>query len=136
MFLLYLFCSQKVNDARKLKDLFVKARFARCRSRFVVPVILFEGKVKLVSLLFAHHLLHVAYNIIAVKHQRSSTLFFTIAETIQNLSDLRLEACIVCWVFYLGYPCPCHEIAYNFTWKEICQSSYTVFHIVQYCEVR
>ena len=37
--------SLKVNDARKLKDLFVKARFARCRSRFVVPVILFEGKV-------------------------------------------------------------------------------------------
>lgn len=36
--------SLKVNDARKLKDLFVKARFARCRSRFVVPVILFEGK--------------------------------------------------------------------------------------------
>lgn len=36
--------SQKVNDARKLRDLFVKARFARCRSRFVVPVILFEGK--------------------------------------------------------------------------------------------
>lgn len=36
--------SQKVNDAKKLKDLFVKARFARCRSRFVVPVILFEGK--------------------------------------------------------------------------------------------
>ena len=38
--------SQKANDARKLRDLFVKARFARCRSRFVVPVILFEGKVK------------------------------------------------------------------------------------------
>ncbi|KAJ7376562.1 Myotubularin- protein 14 [Desmophyllum pertusum] len=36
--------SQKANDARKLRDLFVKARFARCRSRFVVPVILFEGK--------------------------------------------------------------------------------------------
>ncbi|XP_078343302.1 phosphatidylinositol-3,5-bisphosphate 3-phosphatase MTMR14-like isoform X2 [Oculina patagonica] len=36
--------SQKANDAKKLKDLFVKARFARCRSRFVVPVILFEGK--------------------------------------------------------------------------------------------
>lgn len=37
--------SQKVNDARKLKELFLKARIARCRSRFVVPVILFEGKV-------------------------------------------------------------------------------------------
>lgn len=36
--------SQKANDARELRDLFVKARFARCRSRFVVPVILFEGK--------------------------------------------------------------------------------------------
>lgn len=36
--------SPKANDAKKLKDLFVKARFARCRSRFVVPVILFEGK--------------------------------------------------------------------------------------------
>lgn len=36
--------SQKVNDARKLKELFLKARIARCRSRFVVPVILFEGK--------------------------------------------------------------------------------------------
>ena len=46
-----------MNDARKLKDLFVKARFARCRSRFVVPVILFEGKVKVVSSLFAHCLL-------------------------------------------------------------------------------
>lgn len=41
--------SQKANDARELRDLFVKARFARCRSRFVVPVILFEGKVKFVK---------------------------------------------------------------------------------------
>lgn len=36
--------SHKGNDTKKLKDLFMKARFARCRSRFVVPVILFEGK--------------------------------------------------------------------------------------------
>lgn len=31
-------------DSNKIKELFKQARFARCRSRFVVPVILFEGK--------------------------------------------------------------------------------------------
>ena len=28
----------------KLKELFTTARFARCRSRFVIPVLLFETK--------------------------------------------------------------------------------------------
>ncbi|KAK3751532.1 hypothetical protein QZH41_019425, partial [Actinostola sp. cb2023] len=35
---------QKVNDNSKLRELFQKARFARCRSRFVIPVILYENK--------------------------------------------------------------------------------------------
>ena len=34
-------------DLVKLKDLYNKAKQARCRSRFVAPVILFEGKVRL-----------------------------------------------------------------------------------------
>ncbi|XP_067684012.1 myotubularin-related protein 14-like isoform X2 [Haliotis asinina] len=35
---------ESIFDLSKLKDLSKQARFARCRSRFVVPVILFEGK--------------------------------------------------------------------------------------------
>ncbi|ELU17105.1 hypothetical protein CAPTEDRAFT_228912 [Capitella teleta] len=35
---------ESLYDIDQVKDLFVKARFARCRSRFAVPVILFEGK--------------------------------------------------------------------------------------------
>jgi len=35
----------KVNDAVKLKEMFTTARFARCRSRFLMPVLLFENKV-------------------------------------------------------------------------------------------
>ncbi|XP_045166694.2 myotubularin-related protein 14-like [Mercenaria mercenaria] len=31
-------------DSNKVKNIFKQARFARCRSRFVIPVILFEGK--------------------------------------------------------------------------------------------
>ena len=38
---------ESLYDVTKLKDLFSKAKMARCRSRFVVPVILFEGKVKI-----------------------------------------------------------------------------------------
>ena len=34
-----------VNDVKELKDLFVNSKLARCRSRFVLPVILFENKV-------------------------------------------------------------------------------------------
>jgi len=45
----YLFKSifriQSLYDVGGLKELFNKARFARCRARFVVPVILYEGKV-------------------------------------------------------------------------------------------
>ncbi|XP_064632784.1 myotubularin-related protein 14-like isoform X2 [Lineus longissimus] len=33
-----------IYDLPKLRDLFTKARFARCRARFAVPVILYEGK--------------------------------------------------------------------------------------------
>ena len=35
----------KINDTAKLKELFTTARFARCRSRFVIPVLLYENKV-------------------------------------------------------------------------------------------
>ncbi|XP_046548591.1 myotubularin-related protein 14-like isoform X2 [Haliotis rubra] len=35
---------ESIFDLSKLRDLSKQARFARCRSRFVVPVILFEGK--------------------------------------------------------------------------------------------
>lgn len=35
----------KINDTTKLKELFTTARFARCRSRFVIPVLLYENKV-------------------------------------------------------------------------------------------
>ncbi|XP_031571957.1 myotubularin-related protein 14-like [Actinia tenebrosa] len=34
----------KINESSNLRELFMKARFARCRSRFVIPVILFENK--------------------------------------------------------------------------------------------
>ena len=30
----------------KLREIFNKAKFARCRARFAVPVILYEGKVR------------------------------------------------------------------------------------------
>ena len=33
------------NDTAQLKELISTARYARCRSRFVMPVILFENKV-------------------------------------------------------------------------------------------
>ena len=46
MFISY-FSVESLYDVTKLKDLFSKAKMARCRSRFVVPVILFEGKVKI-----------------------------------------------------------------------------------------
>lgn len=32
-------------DVPKMRDLIKQARYARCRSRFPVPVILYEGKV-------------------------------------------------------------------------------------------
>ncbi|XP_075219399.1 egg-derived tyrosine phosphatase isoform X2 [Lycorma delicatula] len=35
---------ENVYDANKLRDLFGKARFARCRARFPLPVIFFRGK--------------------------------------------------------------------------------------------
>ncbi|XP_070557546.1 phosphatidylinositol-3,5-bisphosphate 3-phosphatase MTMR14-like [Ptychodera flava] len=35
---------ESLYDLDKMQDLFTKSRFARCRSRFVVPVILYEGK--------------------------------------------------------------------------------------------
>ena len=39
-------CSvQSLYNVDELKELFSKARFARCRARFSIPVILFEGKV-------------------------------------------------------------------------------------------
>ena len=34
-----------MNDVPKLRELILSAKFARCRSRFVVPVILYENKV-------------------------------------------------------------------------------------------
>ena len=37
----------RVNDAMKVKELISTARFARCRSRFVMPVILYENKVSM-----------------------------------------------------------------------------------------
>ena len=38
------FSVECIYDLPKIKDLFTKARFARCRARFAVPVILYEGK--------------------------------------------------------------------------------------------
>lgn len=35
---------ESVYDGSKLKDLFMRARSARCRARFPLPVILFNGK--------------------------------------------------------------------------------------------
>ncbi|XP_060574383.1 myotubularin-related protein 14-like [Ruditapes philippinarum] len=35
---------ESIYDNNKVKNIFKQARFARCRSRFVIPVILFEGK--------------------------------------------------------------------------------------------
>ncbi|KAL4226757.1 Myotubularin-related protein 14 [Mactra antiquata] len=35
---------ESMYDTNKVKELFKQARFARCRSRFVVPVILYDGK--------------------------------------------------------------------------------------------
>ncbi|EDO36248.1 predicted protein, partial [Nematostella vectensis] len=39
-----IYCVFSVNDSTRLRELFTKARFARCRSRFVVPVILYDDK--------------------------------------------------------------------------------------------
>lgn len=36
---------QSMYDVPKMRDLIKQARYARCRSRFPVPVILYEGKV-------------------------------------------------------------------------------------------
>nr|XP_006823541.1 PREDICTED: myotubularin-related protein 14-like [Saccoglossus kowalevskii] len=35
---------ESLYDLAKMQELFTKARFARCRSRFVIPVLLYEGK--------------------------------------------------------------------------------------------
>lgn len=35
---------ESMHDGGKLRDLFAKARFARCRARFPLPVILYRGK--------------------------------------------------------------------------------------------
>ncbi|XP_066997241.1 myotubularin-related protein 14 isoform X2 [Anabrus simplex] len=35
---------ESVHDTGKLRELFIKARFARCRARFPLPVILYRGK--------------------------------------------------------------------------------------------
>ena len=37
--------SQRVNNTAQLKELITAARFARCRSRFVMPVLLYNDKV-------------------------------------------------------------------------------------------
>ena len=52
-------CSQRVNDTAQLKELISTARYARCRSRFVMPVILFNNKV-------SHS--HVQYNVQYICH--------------------------------------------------------------------
>ena len=36
---------ESIYDVNQMRDLFKQGRFARCRSRFVVPVMLYEGKV-------------------------------------------------------------------------------------------
>ena len=56
----YCFSVESLYDVTKLKDLFSKAKMARCRSRFVVPVILFEGKVHNVIL---SHILCFLYSL-------------------------------------------------------------------------
>ena len=38
---------ESIYDVNQIRELFKQGRFARCRSRFVVPVILYEGKVKM-----------------------------------------------------------------------------------------
>ena len=43
---------QSIYDMPKLRELFNKAKFARCRARFAVPVILFEGKVSNLLIVF------------------------------------------------------------------------------------
>jgi len=40
---------QSVYDAGRLYDIITAAKSARCRQRFVIPVILYEGKVSLHS---------------------------------------------------------------------------------------
>ena len=37
---------ESIYDINQIRELFKQGRFARCRSRFVVPVILYEGKVR------------------------------------------------------------------------------------------
>lgn len=44
-------CRAKINDVSKLKELFTTARFARCRSRFAMPILLYKNKVRTVGLL-------------------------------------------------------------------------------------
>lgn len=47
------FC--RINDSSNLRELFMKARFARCRSRFVIPVILYENKVFFLNIYNLEH---------------------------------------------------------------------------------
>ena len=62
-----LLCRVKLNDISQLKPLIGKARLARCRSRFVVPVISFKGKVGFKSLpSFLNHITSIANNTMIV----------------------------------------------------------------------
>jgi myotubularin-related protein 14 len=40
---------ESIYNTAQMRELIKQARYARCRSRFAVPVIMFEGKVCLVN---------------------------------------------------------------------------------------
>ena len=48
---------ESLQDVQQLRELVQRARFARCRSRFAVPVILYEGKVGSKSPLLQFHIM-------------------------------------------------------------------------------
>ena len=50
LIILFVYRVESFYDVNQLKELFNKAKIARCRSRFVVPVILYEGKVRITML--------------------------------------------------------------------------------------
>lgn len=62
--------TSKIQPNLDIRELFVRSRIARCRSRFVVPVILFDGKVRIFSAL----ILKVTFDLFLQYICRSSTV--------------------------------------------------------------
>ena len=83
-------CSvESVYDASQLRKIFTAARSARCRQRFVAPVILYEGKVVIVLFSFVEQVMVV---IIIIIHRQ----FLTRRNTTEVMAvDTRLSRAVL-----------------------------------------